>query len=144
MLVFIIALVTATVVTLIYLSASSTVVLSYTRIVALLITALLFGEASFGAASMIWDYLVATSFCPWIMVFRGRPSSTIIVEVMSHTNSLMHANNVNSVLSSLVGLSGTFAELIGGPALGIVITAAFVFIAYKCMAALFAKFFNRK
>lgn len=144
MLIFVIALATVITVTAIYLSFSSTVVLSYTRIVAALMTFLLLGEASFGAASMIWDYLVATSFCPWIMIFRGRPSSTIVIEVIGHSHNIIHASSVNNFLSSVASLSGAFAELIGGPALGIVITAAFVFITYKCAAVLFAKFFNRK
>lgn len=144
MLIFVLALISSTAITIAYLWSSSALVLTYARITAAIATFLLAGEIGFGAASLLWDYLVANSFCPWIMIFRGRSGSVIISEAVYHTNALIQAPSLSGAFSAIAGIGSSLAELVGGPALGVAITAVFIFITYKCAAVIFTKLFNRK
>lgn len=78
------------------------------------------------------------------MVFRGRSGSVIIAETICHINALIQAPSLSGLFSALASVGSSLAELIGGPSLGIAITAVFVFITFKCAAVLFSKLFNRK
>jgi hypothetical protein len=78
------------------------------------------------------------------MIFRGRPSSIIIIEVVSHAASISSVTDLNSAIRLIYSLVSLITELVGGPALGVLLTIIFTFISYKSIALLFSKFFNRK
>lgn len=78
------------------------------------------------------------------MIFRGRPSGIIIAEASYYAGKLLSANDLNTFMLNVSALGSNAAELLGGPALGIALTAVFVFISYKCVALVFNKLFNRK
>ena len=78
------------------------------------------------------------------MIFRGRPGSIIITETLTHVYQISSASDMGTILTAVYGIGSTIVELIGGPALGVALTAVFVFLAYKSAAVLFSKFFNKK
>ena len=130
--------------TLTYCWSSVANTLYYTRVIPVIAVVFLANEEILMFANFLWDYLVSNSFCPWIMIFRGRASSVIIIEVVTYATNVISAPSLQSALSSMYGVASAVVELVGGPALGITLTAIFVFIAYKCMSLIFSKLFNRK
>jgi hypothetical protein len=102
---------------------------------------------TYDSQKMIWlsffQYLVDNSFCPWLMIVRGRPSTTIILEATTHLYDLYSVSGKIS-LSTLGAFLSCVSELTYGPAVGLALMAFWLFVSNKLYALAYSKLFNRR
>lgn len=95
--------------------------------------------------SVMWvsffQFLVDNSFCPWLMIFRGRPSTQIVLEVSYHFHNIFSFSGGFSA-ASFSSFCACVSELSFGPAVGIGILLLWSYISHKLYSLVFSKFFN--
>lgn len=97
--------------------------------------------------SVIWmsffQFLVDNSFCPWLMIFRGRPSTQIVLEASYHLYSILDISSGFSLIS-LSAFCGCITELSFGPAVGTGLMFLWAYVSHKLYSLAFSKLFNRR
>lgn len=131
-------------ITLIYIYLSSTGVVAHAGIAQIFVTLSLTFEQTTYALSGLWYYLIDNSFCPWIMVVRGRSMHTILIEASDYLNSITSDTSLYNTFTAVFNAIITICELFVGPAIGIVTAFVQMFLCYKTGVLTFTKIFNKK
>lgn len=90
-----------------------------------------------------WHFLVDNSFCPWLMIFRGRPSTQIVLEASYHFYNIFDFTSGFSA-ASFSAFCTCAAELSAGPAVGIGLLFFWAYVSHKLYSLAFSKLFNRR
>lgn len=132
------------IITLIYIYLSSTGVVAHAGIAQIFVTLALTFEQTTYALSGLWYYLVDNSFCPWIMIVRGRSMSTILIEASDYINSITSDTSLYNAFIAVTNSIISICELFIGPAIGIITAFLQIFFCYKASILTFTKIFNKK
>lgn len=100
-------------------------------------------EQTCGALMSLWGYLCYYSFCPWLMIFKGRSAKVILFDILELGSKVTYGNSISDVLELSYNAVTLLSELLVGPALGLAIAFLQAFLMFKSGALVFGKVMNR-
>ncbi len=125
-----------------YVYLSSTGVVALAGVAQVLAALALVFEQSTYAIWALWQYLCEYSFCPWLMIFKGRKSSVIIEQATNYANAAGNSDSLYGAFTNSIESVVSICELFVGPFIGIALGLLQMFLCFKATAVCFSKLFN--